>query len=130
MKIAVGTDIVANHRIRSAYEDYGIKFLGKIFSEGEIAYCLNKKDPIPHLAARFACKEAFVKAIDSGACARVDFREIELVGNQFGKKRLSLSGKSKELFTLKGYSEAQISISHCEEYSTAVVLLYGEKGDV
>jgi holo-[acyl-carrier protein] synthase len=124
MKYAIGNDIIANKRIRDVYSTYGDRFLSKIYTSSEIRYCLKKKDPIPHLAARFACKEAVIKALDTCPESRVDMREIELIGDQFGKKTLSLNGKSKELFTLRGFSGAQVSISHCEEYSTAVVLLY------
>ncbi|MCC5815878.1 MAG: holo-ACP synthase [Leptospira sp.] len=126
MRIAVGNDIIANHRIREALQNYGDRFVKKLFSNEEIEYCSSKKDPVPHFAARFACKEAFIKAIDAGSDIRLDMKEIELAGLKFGKKKLSLSGKSREMFELKGFSHAEVSISHCEEYATAVVLLYKE----
>ncbi len=124
MKIVVGNDIVENSRIREAYQNFGEKFLHKIYAPEEIEYCLSKNDPIPHLAARFACKEAFVKAIEYPPSHMPDMREIILVGYEFGKKRLSLSGRSRELFDSRGYIGMDASISHSESYSTAVVLLY------
>jgi holo-[acyl-carrier protein] synthase len=126
MKISIGNDIIANSRVRTAFHEHGERFLDRLYAEGEKKYCLGKKDPIPHLAARFACKEAFIKALDAGGEVRFDLREIELAGDYFGKKKLSLHGKTKEMFTDKGFTHMEVSISHCEEYSTAVVLLYKE----
>lgn len=124
MILSVGNDIVENSRIRESYEKFGERFLGRVFSEEEVSYCLSKKDPIPHLSARFACKEAFIKAIELENGKVLEMKEIELSGNFFGKKNLALHGKAKELFLQKGYTEISVSISHTEMYSTAVVVLY------
>jgi holo-[acyl-carrier protein] synthase len=123
MPFSIGNDIISNERIRKAWKEHGDRFLDRIFTQGEKEYCLSKKDPVPHLSARFACKEAFIKAINLDRNQMMDMTEIELVGQEFGKKRLCIYGKSKELFTSKGFKDAQASISHCEEFSTAVVLL-------
>lgn len=125
MKISVGNDLVENSRIRSAYEQFGEKFLSKIFTQHEIDYCLSKKDPVPHLAARFSCKEAFIKAIDLPDGKALDFREIELTGMQFGKKKLSLFGKAREYYQTQGFRDHSVSISHTESISGAVVILIG-----
>jgi len=124
MILSVGNDIVENSRIKETFEKFGDKFLEKIYSEEEVTYCLSKKDPIPHLSARFACKEAFIKAVELENGKALDMKEIELCGNFFGKKNLALHGKAKELFLQKGYTEISVSISHTEMYSTAVVVLY------
>lgn len=124
MILSVGNDIVENSRIKETFEKFGEKFLEKIFSEEEVAYCLSKKDPVPHLSARFACKEAFIKAIELENGKALDMKEIELCGNFFGKKNLALHGKAKEIFLQKGYTEISVSISHTDMYSTAVVVLY------
>ncbi|EKR17658.1 holo-ACP synthase [Leptospira interrogans] len=126
MKISVGNDIVENSRIRDLLEKHGDRFLKRVFSESEREYCSNRKDPIPHLSGRFCVKEAFIKAIEPGDHVILDMREIELFGKEFGKKELVLHGKSKELFLAKGYSGCSVSISHAENYSTAVVVLYKE----
>ncbi|PJZ69218.1 holo-[acyl-carrier-protein] synthase [Leptospira perolatii] len=126
MKISVGNDIVENTRIREMLVKHGERFLRKIFSESEIQYCTRRKDPVPHLSGRFCVKEAFIKAIEPGDRVSLDMREIELFGLDFGKKELVLHGKSKELFLEKGYSGVSVSISHAENYSTAVVVLYKE----
>jgi holo-[acyl-carrier protein] synthase len=124
MKINVGNDLIENSRIREALEKFGDRFLEKVFTPSEIEYCMKKKDPIPHLSARFSCKEAFIKAIDLPDGVSIDFREIELSGSNFGKKKLSLFGKAKEFYLSQGFSEHTVSVTHTETVSGAVVILY------
>ncbi|NBU98129.1 MAG: holo-[acyl-carrier-protein] synthase [Spirochaetia bacterium] len=124
MKINVGNDLIENSRIREALEKFGERFLEKVFTPSEIEYCMKKKDPIPHLSARFSCKEAFIKAIDLPDGVSIDFREIELSGSNFGKKKLSLFGKAKEFYLSQGFSEHTVSVTHTETVSGAVVILY------
>lgn len=125
MKLSVGNDLVENIRIRELYEKYGKKFLTKVFTEQEAEYCISKKDPVPYLSARFACKEAFIKAIDLPKNMFPDMTEIELCGTEFGKKEMKLHGKAKELFDKSEYSAWTVSITHTENYAEAVVILYG-----
>ena len=67
MKIfGIGTDIVNIDRIKRSIKKHGNKFINKIFSKNEILYCMNKKNPIPYYAKRFAAKEAFSKALGTG----------------------------------------------------------------
>ncbi|MCB1143435.1 MAG: holo-ACP synthase [Leptospiraceae bacterium] len=127
MKIRVGNDLIENSRISEVYTKFGKKFLEKVFTEIEIDYCLGKKDPIPHLAARFCCKEAFIKAIDLPDGVALDFREIELTGNHFGKKYIKLTGKADFYFREQGFEEITVSITHTENYANAVILLYGKE---
>lgn len=124
MILSVGNDIVENGRIKDTFDKFGERFLEKVFSKDEVEYCLSKKNPIPHLSARFACKEAFIKAIELENGKTLEMKEIELSGNFFGKKNLALHGKARELFLQKGYNEISVSISHTDEYATAVVILY------
>ncbi len=124
MKINVGNDLIENSRIKDALEKFGDRFLEKVFTPSEIEYCMKKKDPIPHLSARFSCKEAFIKAIDLPDGVSIDFREIELSGSNFGKKKLSLFGKAKEFYLSQGFSEHSVSVTHTETVSGAVVILY------
>ncbi|HRG47642.1 MAG: holo-ACP synthase [Leptospiraceae bacterium] len=124
MILSVGNDIVENGRIKDTFDKFGERFLEKVFSKDEVEYCLSKKNPIPHLSARFACKEAFIKAIELENGKALEMKEIELSGNFFGKKNLALHGKARELFLQKGYNEISVSISHTDEYATAVVILY------
>ncbi|MBE7411996.1 MAG: holo-ACP synthase [Leptospiraceae bacterium] len=123
-KISVGNDIVDNARIRTLLKKFGDRFLHRIFSESEIEYCMQKADPVPFLSGRFACKEAFIKAIQLDKHEVLDLREIELFGRDSGKKKLVIHGRSKEMFHNKGFDSISVSISHVKEYSTAIVVLY------
>lgn len=122
--LSVGNDIVENQRIAELYKKHGEKFLERVYSKDEIRYCLSKKDPIPYLSGRFACKESFIKAIDAGDNVILDMKEIELQGTKHGKKNLRLFGKSEQLFFEKGYTASSVSISHSQHYATAIVILY------
>jgi holo-[acyl-carrier protein] synthase len=127
MKIKIGNDLIEISRIRDVYEKFGSKFLEKVFTENEINYCLGKKDPIPHLAARFCIKESFIKAIDLPSGEILDLREIELSGQNFGKKTLKLYGNALKFFNEQGFQDHSVSITHTENYAEAVLILYGQK---
>ena len=124
IKISVGNDIVDNARIKNLLEKFGNRFLKKIYSESEIEYCMKKADPVPFLSGRFACKEAFIKAVQLDKSEVLDLKEIELYGRDFGKKKLVIHGRAKEMFQIKGFDSIAVSMSHVKEYSTAIVILY------
>ena len=120
MIIGIGTDICENERIRKMYKVYNKKFLGKIYLPDEIDYCESKKDPVPHLAARFALKEAFIKAISYGTMQ--SYKEVGLVGKS-GKKDLIVMGDLKIKCNASLVNNLFFSISHADNYSTAIVVL-------
>ena len=123
MKLSVGNDIIEHYRIGNVFKTYGKHFLDKIFTEEEIRYCMEKKDPIPCLSARFALKEAVIKALAHDTS--FSWKEIELHGKT-GKKAVILTGKAKEFLHQKGFHTITASISHGKEYSTAVAVVYGD----
>ncbi len=130
MKISVGNDLVENIRIRETFQKFSNRFLEKVFTENESHYCMSKPDPIPYLSARFAVKEAFIKALDLPNGFVLNMKEIELFGDFFGKKNLKLYGKAEEIFQMQGFEKISVSISHTDNYSSAIVILYGrEKND-
>jgi holo-[acyl-carrier protein] synthase len=126
MKLSVGNDLIETKRVEKTFQKFGNKFLKRIFTEEEINYSLSHSNPIPYLAARFACKEAFIKAILLNKGEILDFKEIELAGTEFGKKNLKLSGKALDLFNHSGFTQFTVSVSHTENYAEAIVILYGE----
>lgn len=124
MRISVGNDLVENARILHVYKEFGEKFLNKVFHQKEIEYCLSKKNPIPFLAARFAAKEAFIKALALPNRVHLNWKEIFIAGNYFGKKELEIIGKAREIFHTKGFENISTSITHTENFACAVVVLY------
>src|SRR5690606_20134432 len=77
--IGVGTDIIEVERIKSACERHGDRFLKRVYTEGERAYCMQMKNPYPHLAARFAAKEAVSKAFTTGIGEELAWTSIEVI---------------------------------------------------
>ena len=109
----IGIDIIEVHRIKKLAEKNS-RFLERIFTSQEISYCQEKRNKYQHLAARFAAKEAFFKAIGR----RINWKDIELTNLPSGKPCLKI--KSKEKFS---FEEAHVSISHLTEYAVAAVIL-------
>ena len=122
MILGFGTDICENKRIRHLHEKFGDRFLKKIYTKKELAYCMSRRDPIPHLTARFALKEAFIKSLNIENSRNLSYRQVSLMGNK-GKKVIHVSGKLNEVLTQMDTEQIWFSISHAENYSTATVLL-------
>ena len=76
--LGLGVDATDIPRIASAFERYGERFLRRLFTEGEIAYCTRRRNPVPHLARRFAAKEAVMKALGTGHSRGVLWTDIEV----------------------------------------------------
>lgn len=116
----IGNDIIEVSRIKKAWIRHGERFLDKIFTAKEQTYCLSKKAfPERHLAGRFAAKEALAKALGTGFGA-VSWLDLEIINDESGKPFVNLSPKLVEAY---GSLEFLVSISHCNEYATAVAIL-------
>ena len=122
MIFGTGIDIIEVSRIQKVLErDIGFK--EKIFTQGEIDYCEEKKNKYQHYAARFSAKEAFLKAIGTGWRFGIKFGDIEVYHDEFGKPLIRLYGKADELIRENGISTMHVSLSHLKEMATAVVIL-------
>jgi len=120
-----GTDIIEISRIMDAIEKNKDMFLNKIYTKNEIGYCeRHNAAKYQHYAARFAAKEAVSKFLGTGFCGEFDWKEIEIENDEFGKPKVILSGRALDLFNKLGYKEIAISISHCKEYATSIVVGY------
>jgi holo-[acyl-carrier-protein] synthase len=121
MIYGVGIDLVKIERMKGIVEKWGQRFLNKVFTKEEISYCYDKKDPYLSLAARFAAKEALVKAI--GSAGPVSLTDIEVVNIDTGKPFIKINGKLKDFFKEKAIKRAHLSLSHEHEYGVACVVL-------
>ena len=117
MVIGTGIDIIEVARVKSVAEKHP-RFLEKIFTAGEMGYCLKKRNKYQHLAARFAAKEAFFKAIGK----RINWTDVEITNLSSGKPELKI--KNKERFHVE---RAHVSISHLKDYAVAAVILEGRQ---
>jgi holo-[acyl-carrier protein] synthase len=119
MIYGVGVDIVDVSRIKKVIERQGERFVNRVFTDSEIRYCEGRRFKHQHFAARFAAKEAFLKAIGGrGVC----LRDIEIEVKEFGKPTLKLYRKIEKLIKELGVN-IHLSLSHCSEYALAYVVL-------
>ena len=125
--ISVGVDIIEIERIRQVFQRHGERFLRRVYTEREIAYCRGR---VPELAARFAAKEAVSKALGTGIVGRggIFWREVEVLPNARGKPLVHLHGRAQDRAESLGLKEFAISLSHCQEYSVAFVVAYSFRG--
>jgi holo-[acyl-carrier protein] synthase len=120
--IGLGVDATDIPRVRDTFARYGERFLRRVFTDGEIAYCTRQRDPVPSLAARFAAKEAAMKALGTGHSRGVLWKDIE-VFRQGGPPQLRLSGGAARRFTAMGARRSLLTITHSEGLALAQVLL-------
>jgi holo-[acyl-carrier-protein] synthase len=121
MIYGVGIDIVKIERMKEAVERWGKRFLGRVFTENEIAYCYGKKEPYLSLSVRFAAKEALIKAI--GSEIPVSLRDIEVMNYGGGRPVLKVEGKLRSFFEEKAISRTHLSLSHEREFGVACVVV-------
>jgi holo-[acyl-carrier protein] synthase len=123
MVLGVGTDLMETKRIEVSIDRYGERFLGRVFTAGEIAYCLRKKkNAAESFAARFAAKEAGAKALGTGISRGVTWKELEVRREANGRPTLHLSGRAAELAGAMGVRRMQLSLTHSRELAMAVVV--------
>lgn len=123
MIVGLGVDIVEVARIKNAVSRWQDSFLRKIFTEGEINYSKAKKFSYQHLAARFAAKEAVLKAIGDSSIHRIEWSEVEVLNDEFGKPIVRLSGEAKKIKDRKKISEILITMSHTSKLAVANAVL-------
>ena len=127
MILGTGIDIIEVSRIRASYEKFGERFLKRILRPGEIAYCLSHRFPAPFLAARFAAKEAISKAFGTGIGKQLGWQDLEVGRKESGQPFVILHDDGKKLFERRGGVKFHLSLSHTENYATAVAILEGEQ---
>src|SRR5947209_1729513 len=111
MIMGVGIDVVEISRFARAVDEWGNLFLGRIFTAQELAYARSKKNPTPHIAGRFAVKEAVAKALSTGWSGGFRWKDVEVEHDPSGKPSVILYGRVKDM--LQG-SKILVSISHSE----------------
>jgi holo-[acyl-carrier protein] synthase len=123
MIVGTGIDIAEVPRVAEAIERYGQRFLQRIFTEGEIRYCESKANRVERYAARFAAKEAGMKALGTGWNHGVRWRDIEVRRQPGGRPTLEFHGKAGEFVTNMGVTNIALSLTHTAEEAMAQVIL-------
>lgn len=121
MIIGVGADICTIERIQRALEQFGEKFLNRIYTPGERAYSLKKKNPFPHLAGMFAAKEATRKAFGDRING-LSWTQIEVIHSASGRPILQMHAQVKQRLKAMGIHKTHLSISHDKPHAIAIVI--------
>lgn len=123
MVVGIGTDLIEISRIQGSLERFGESFLHRVYTPGEIEYCLRKqKTSAESFAARFAAKEAGAKALGTGISRGVSWKEFEVRRRPGQRPELHLSGRAAEIAAHLGIRRLSLSITHSRELSMAFVV--------
>lgn len=123
MIVGLGMDLVEIPRIRAFHARWGNGGLGRLFSTDELEYCLARVDPAPSLAARFAAKEAFFKAVGTGWGRGGDWRDVRVLRGERGPPELAWSGRAASAVQAVGAERGHLTLTHAREMAGAVVVL-------
>jgi holo-[acyl-carrier protein] synthase len=123
MIVGSGIDLIEIGRIQQSLDRYGQRFLRRVYTPAEQAYCLRKRKAAESLAARFAAKEAGAKALGTGISQGVNWLEIEVGREPGGRPTLRFHGRAAERAARLGVVHAALSITHTAELAMASVVL-------
>jgi holo-[acyl-carrier protein] synthase len=126
MILGIGVDIVDVGRIVGAIERYEHRFVRRIFTPAEAAYCRRSAHPGERFATRFAAKEAAMKALGTGWQCGVRFLDVEVSNNAAGAPSITLHGEAAAHAERMGVERIHVSLSHHRDYAVAQVLFEGE----
>ncbi len=123
MIVGLGVDLIEIERVKSAHKKFGKRFIDRLFTPQEAAYCLKKSEPYPSLAGRFAAKEAVIKAFSHGFGGRWKWSQIEVVRDPSGRPSLHLHGIFEKLRLDRRITALSLTIAHSKRDATATVIL-------
>ena len=125
----IGVDLALIPRVRDVVKRWDERFLRRVFTDDEIAYCQRRRDPIQHFAARFAAKEATLKALGTGLRMGIKWREIEVRRERGQAPTVVLTGRCRAIALAKGGSRVILSLTHDGDYALAQAMLLGDSAD-
>jgi holo-[acyl-carrier protein] synthase len=123
MILGTGTDLMEIARMAQSIERFGDRFVQRVFTPSEIAYCQRKKNAAESFAARFAAKEAGAKALGTGISQGVSWLELEVAREASGKPLLQLTGRAAERARVLGVNRISLSLTHSRDLALAVVIM-------
>jgi holo-[acyl-carrier protein] synthase len=122
----IGIDLALIPRLRQMVARWDERFLLRVFTEEEVAYCRRRRDPIPHLAARFAAKEATLKALGTGLAMGVRWREMEVRRQPGEAPTMVLTGRCRAIAKARGGDQVLLSLTHDGDYALAQAMLVSD----
>ena len=123
MILGTGIDLIEVSRVQASHEKFGERFLNRILRPEEIFYCLSHKHPAPHIAARFAAKEAISKAFGIGIGSQLTWHDMEVGRRPSGEPYVILHDGGQKLLLERGAARLHLSLSHTAQYATAMAIL-------
>jgi holo-[acyl-carrier protein] synthase len=121
----IGIDLVELERLRGVLDRHGSRFLDRVLTADEREYCDRHRDPVPQIAARFAAKEAALKAIGTGIAAGIGWKDVEVTRSEEGAPSLRLSGAAARIAAEMEVGVIHVSLTHDRHSAAAVVVLEG-----
>ncbi len=125
MIVGTGIDLIEIERIQRSIDRFGERFLDRVYTAGEQAYCQRKRLAAESFAARFAAKEAAAKALGTGISHGVSWLEIEVVREPSGRPTIRFNGRAAERAARMSVAHAAVSLTHTKEFAMASVVLEG-----
>jgi len=123
--LGTGVDIIECDRVASLIAEHGERFVRRVFTPAEAAYCRGRRRPGEHFAARFAAKEAVLKALGTGWVSGIAWRNVRVERTEAGKPEVTLVGGAAEVAKALGVERVHLSVSHCAAYAVAQAVVEG-----
>ena len=127
MIVGAGIDIAEVDRIGETIARFGRRFVERVFTEREIRYCESKANTVERYAARFAAKEAAMKAIGTGWSRGVRWQDLEVQRQPGGRPTMAFHGRAGEFLVQLGATRAHLSLTHTKGVAMALVILEGDE---
>lgn len=124
--IGIGIDVVEVERVKSSMDEFGSRFVQRLFTPAEQEYCERQQRPELHYAARFAAKEAVAKAFGTGIGKAIGWLEMEIVRRQSGEPEVVLSGGAIAYAAERGITQINVSLTHAKHYAAANAIVLGK----
>lgn len=120
--VGQGIDLVECERIEHVWRQHPDRFLDRILTAAERVYCERRRNPVPHIAGRFAAKEAVLKMLGTGWRGRIAWTDIEVTNDAAGQPHVALSGYTAEVAARLGITRILLSITHTEKHAAAIAI--------
>jgi len=124
--IGHGIDLVETERIEQVWRRHPDRFLDRILTPAERAYCERRKNPVPNIAGRWAAKEAILKVLGTGWRGEIAWTDMEILNDRAGRPHLTLSGHCQKLANELGITRFELSITHTQHYAAASAIGVGD----
>jgi holo-[acyl-carrier protein] synthase len=125
--ISHGVDLAECEQVARMMGEYPEKFLERILTDAEQQYVKGKRNPVPHVAGRFAAKEAILKVLGTGWRGQISWRDIDIANDANGQPQVSLTGESAAVAQRRGIARILLSISHTSSYAVASAIGVGDE---